>query len=456
MKGKGARRTLAVATTAVFLMLVVLASMSWGIAAGGIQKVSVTAGGTQGNNESQYGVLSVGETYAVFCSRATNLVAAANNGKMQVFRKDLTNGAIACVSLNWQGKPANADCESPCVSYDGRYVAYDTNASNMVPTGSNSGYTGYGVYRKDLQTGTMLRATSMSGQLPSMSWDGKYIAFQSYDSPWALDCNGNKMDVFRYDCNSDTMLGVSCPVVDFVSPNFYYTGNDDSGYASISLDGSSVAFSSEATNMVPNDHNNIGGAAILFQNGSDVFRKDMNTGAVMRCSTSSAGVECNRDSDEAAISPDGRYVYFMSMAYNLVPGDTDINMINSGRLGQEIFRKDTQTGQTVRCCTSATGVAANNEIQAASVNASGLIIAFSTAANNLVSGDTNGKMDVFVKDLGTGKITKVTAGNGNSGYYGWWAPSINFWGTRVVFASDATNLVTGDTNAKTDIFYKAL
>ncbi|HEY5503018.1 MAG TPA: hypothetical protein VIJ97_06885 [Candidatus Anoxymicrobiaceae bacterium] len=454
MKGRNAIRSAAVAAMAIFMAVAMLTSLSWGLAAGGIQRVSTRADGSQANNESQFAALSMGETYAVFCTAATNVVPGTGNGKRQIYRKNLTSGSIECVSTAPGCCPANQDCQYPCVSLDGRYVAFSSTASNLI-----AGLSGQRVYRKDVQNDTIMSCGT--GDNPSMSWDGKYIAFQSSMSPWALDLN-NAQDVFRIDCDTGNILAVSCPVVNFVSPNFCYTGNAQSGSPSISLDGRYVAFTSDADNMVPNDHNNTGGAAILFQGGTDVFRKDMQTGDVIRCSTSSTGVEGNRDSWTPTISPDGRYVLYNSMSYNLVPGDTDINMINSGRLGQEIFRKDTQTGQTIRCCTSATGVAANNEIQGASVNASGSIIAFATAANNLVPGDTNGKMDVFVKDLSSGKITRVsmsatgTQGNGDSGYYGWWPPSINMWGNRVVFASDATNLVSGDTNAKTDIFYKSL
>jgi len=124
------------------------------------------------------------------------------------------------------------------------------------------------------------------------------------------------------------------------------------------------------------------------------------TGTTARASVSTAGVEGNGYSQMPSISADGRYVVFYSDSSNLVSGDT--NGAN------DVFLHDMQTGTTSRISVSSSGTAGNSESFFPSISADGRYVVFTSAATNLVSGDTNGIEDVFVRDLQAGTTTRVS------------------------------------------------
>lgn len=208
---------------------------------------------------------------------------------------------------------------------------------------------------------------------------------------------------------------------------------DQSMYQSISADGRYVAFYSSSTSNV----------LVSDTSGSGVFVKDTQTGAIVR-------VAACYHADDLSISADGRYVVFRSDASNLVPDDTNNTW--------DIFVKDLQTLAFARVSTSANGTGSNGSSSGSSISADGRYVAFSSDANNLVSGDTNGKRDIFVKDTQTGAITRVSTSaggvEGNSDSAEYRSTSISADGRYVAFASDASNLVSGDTNNITDVFVK--
>ncbi len=160
------------------------------------------------------------------------------------------------------------------------------------------------------------------------------------------------------------------------------TGNGGSLEPSISADGRFVAFQSVARDLVSGDTNNT----------TDVFVYDRQTGAVTRVSVSSGGTQGNDASYSAAISADGRYVAFRSAATTLEPGDTNNT--------DDIFVHDRQTGQTTRVSLDS----AVNRVMAGdtpSISGDGRFVAFQSTATNLVTGDTNGVGDIFVRDRQT-------------------------------------------------------
>ena len=209
-----------------------------------------------------------------------------------------------------------------------------------------------------------------------------------------------------------------------------------SEHCSISADGRVVAFVSLASNLVSDDTNN----------AQDVFIYDRLTWQTSRVSQSSSGAQGNGGCTSTSISADGHSVAFASYASDLVTGDT-----NSA---QDIFVHDMQTGETTRVSVvSFSGTQANGGSQAPDISADGRFIAFASDASNLVLGDTNSSQDVFVHDRQTGQTTRVSVdtfgvqANSVSVF-----PSISSNGRFVAFASDASNLVLGDTNDRTDIF----
>jgi len=199
-----------------------------------------------------------------------------------------------------------------------------------------------------------------------------------------------------------------------------------------------VAFISDATNLVSGDVNG----------SSDAFVRDRLNGTTRRVSVGAGGVEANRLTGNApSISADGRFVAFDSSASNLVPGDT--NGI------QDIFVRDLQAKTTTRVSVGAGGVEANGISISPTLSTDGRFVAFSSDATNLVNADTNGLHDVFVTDrlAGTTRRASVGAGGvqGNSPSFG---PSVSTDGAHVEFVSNATNLVAGDTNGEMDVFVR--
>src|SRR5439155_409199 len=149
---------------------------------------------------------------------------------------------------------------------------------------------------------------------------------------------------------------------------------------SLSADGRYVAFASDASNLVTGDTGGRG----------DIFVRDLQTGVTTRASLDSGGAQGNASSDLPALSADGRYVAFASDASNLVSGDTN----NVG----DIFVRDLQTGVTTRVSLDSSGTQANGSSSGPAISADGRYVAFTSLANNLVSGDTNNTWDIFVRD----------------------------------------------------------
>jgi Ca2+-binding RTX toxin-like protein len=181
-------------------------------------------------------------------------------------------------------------------------------------------------------------------------------------------------------------------------------------------------------------------------NSTDIFVRDLLTNTTTRVSVSSTGNQGNRNSERSSLSADGRFVAFSSDANNLVPGDT-----NNSR---DIFVRDLSTNTTTLVSVSSSGDGGNQDSpNIPFISADGRFVSFRSLATNLVPGDTNNTQDTFVRDLSTNTTTRVSVSStGNQGNDFSFYSSLSADGRRVVFSSDATNLVPGDTNNNTDIF----
>ncbi|KKM75540.1 hypothetical protein LCGC14_1389220, partial [marine sediment metagenome] len=343
------------------------------------------------------------------------------------------------ISTDSAGVESSRGGWTPTMSADGRYIAFDSDSSNLVPGDANGTWD---VYVRDTQTGTTTRvSTDSSGTegndaswWASISPDGRYVAFASDASNLVAGDDNNESDVFL----KDTQTGVVTRISEDAVGN---DANADSWISSISADNRYVVFYSKASNLVAGDTN----AAY------DVFLKDTSTGSIQMVSTDSSNNPGNSNSFidyPSVISTDGRYITFNSRATNLVANDTN------GK--SDVFMKDMQNGQTTRISTDSSGNQGNSGSYTSTISADGRYIAFDSYASNLVATDSNGAYDVFVKDTQTGAAQLVSAdSSSNQGNDDSWWPTISSDGSSVAFESSATNLTEGGNNTY-NVFVKEL
>lgn len=305
-----------------------------------------------------------------------DLVGDNSTGRWEILVKNIETGAVTRVSTDSSGAESNGDSTNARISADGRYVVFQSDATNLVENDMN-GFSD--VFLKDLQTGITTRVSTGA--------DGS-------------------------------------------------EGNSSVRYSSaVSMDGRYVVFDSQASNLVANDINN----------RSDVFLKDMLTGSIKLLSTGPNAMEANKGSYYPTMSPDGRFIVFDSDVSNLVSDDTN----NQG----DVFLVDTQTGVTTRVSTNANGEEGNLYSLNPSVSADGRFVVFRSRATNLVEGDSTDLSDIFIKDTLTGAVACLTINAEGVESDGWsYRAEISADGSNIVFASNATNLVEGDTNNRYDVF----
>jgi Tol biopolymer transport system component len=347
----------------------------------------------QGNGDSTYAGISADGRFVTFQSRATNLVAGDSNNWQDVFVRDRLNGTTERVSLSSLGAQGNKDSFGGSLSADGRYVAFMSQASNLVTPDFVSTFD---CFVRDRLSGTTRRVseayTGGPGNLhsywPVISADGRFVAFHSAASNIvANDFNGT-VDVFVYDMASSTnqLVSVSSAGVQ---------GDFASSFPSISADGRFVAFHSIALNLVPGDTNML----------QDVFVRDLVGGTTERISLGAGGVQADADCGWAIVSADGNWVSFESAATNLVAGDSN------GLV--DIFLLDHSRATIERVDLDNAGAQSNGGCYGSSVSADGRWVAFGSSATNLVSADSNGVDDVFVRDRdATGFTSLCDAGSG--------------------------------------------
>lgn len=395
-------------------------------------RVSVDSQGTQATLWSEAPSISGDGRFVAFHSYAGNLVPGDTNNNADIFVYDRQTGTIERVSLSSQGVEANNHCTGPTISSNGRIVAFNSTATNLVQ-GDTNGIND--VFVHDRQTGITERANVSSQGVeanyssggPSLSADGNLVAFESYANNLVPN-DTNSYDIFVRDRLAGTTERVS---VDS-------QGNEGNGYshqASISANGRFVAFHSTARNLVPNDTNSIW----------DVFVHDRQTGNTERVSVDSFGVEGNYISTYPSISGDGRFVAFYSASTNLIANDFNA--------AGDIFVHDRQSQTTQRVSVGQLGVEADSASQYASISEDGQFIAFQSFATNLVPADDNSKDDIFVHDLIYGLTERLSVNSsGQEGDDLSTFAAISANGRHVAFQSEATELVPFDTNWYSDIF----
>lgn len=393
-------------------------------------RVSLRSNGNQANDDSYTPDISADGRYVAFASDASNLVSGDDNEARDVFVHDRLTGVTERVSVNSDGDEGNFDSDAPSISDDGRFVAFHSFATNFRSNDSNGVAD---IFVRDRETDETIWANFvLNGDVNDISYDpdisgnGQYVTFWSYASNLVGGDTNGVADVFRFDRLGLTMFRVSLD-------SNGVEGNGHSRYPTISKNGRYIAFESDANNLT-------GGDSGIYR---DVFWHDMTTGQTERVSVNSSGNEVNGDSFEAAISADGRYVAFTSLANDVVgndnnvyrdifvrdvdDNDTDRITTNSGGLNTwetpslssngryvtyrgrpalpcdqtlcEIFVYDRVTDSAVRASVSSGGAAGDEDSYTPVVAANGRYLAFASKADNLVSNDSNGSRDIFVREF---------------------------------------------------------
>lgn len=401
-------------------------------------RASVSSESAQGNAWSRGTSISKDGMTVAFQSAATNLVGGDGNNHADVFARDTDTSRTDRVSKTAGGSEASDASSSPSASADGRYVAFASNALNLAGGDTNEAMD---VFLRDNQTGTTTLVSRTAAGIPgnrgsthpAVSGDGRYVAFGSAAGDLMLGDTNNLPDVFVYNCQTGAMERVNIP-----AGGGQATGGG-SGNPQISADGRYVVYESSATNLVAGDTNG----------SSDVFIRDRTAGTTARVSLTSGGLQATGSSSTADVSDNGRYVVFHSTAANLVAGDTNGTT--------DVFIRDRTAATTTRASVSTGGTQANGLSGSPRITGDGSRVVFVSDASNLVSSDTNGKRDVFVRLPGSPTTIRASIATGageadNSSI----AATISDNARFVAFDSAASNLASGDDNGAMDVFLRDL
>jgi len=278
-------------------------------------RVNVSSTGHQANRESGFPTISADGRYVAFGSAASNLVPGDTNHASDVFVRDRVTGQTRRISISSSGRQSNAESYSPALSAHGRFVAFASSASNLVPNDTNHLAD---VFVRDRRTGTTRRvsvsnsgkqaccsSTQTGSNAPSISADGRYVAFHSDASNLVPGDTNHAFDMFVRDRGLGKTRRVS------VGNGGEQANQESIGAPVISADGRYVAFASLATNLVADDLNDT----------TDAFIRDRVAHKTILASLSSTGEQGNDSSWPAAMSADDRYLAFSSWAGNLVSDD---------------------------------------------------------------------------------------------------------------------------------------
>lgn len=308
------------------------------------------------------------------------------------------------VSNGLGGADPNGECYFPHISGDGRFVAYASEASNLVP-GDMDPYADVFVFDRQSGLTSMESLDAQGGQalLPvlvsGLSGNGQCVAFVTPADLTATGVNSHSSLYLRDRAAGTTEL-ISI-AVGGASPNAASAVDQFGLPLSIGLshDGRFVAFSSAATNLVAGDTNLT----------ADIFVRDRRLGTTTRVNLSPGGAQANGPSISPTLSSDGRYVAYESRASNLVAPDSNNTY--------DVFLHDRVTGQTMRCSSTSAGAAASGASYAPAVSGDGRRVVFHSAASNL-DGSTGQQDQVFVFDAVDSSVRMLSRTSAGAPYGG--------------------------------------
>jgi Tol biopolymer transport system component len=458
-----------------------------------------TNGAGGGNGNSLFGGVSTNGRYVVFESDASDLVAGDTNGFGDIFVRDLVAGTTELISVSTNGGPADGASSQAVMTADGRYVAFVSAASNLVLDDTNRVPDVF--VRDRLAQSTVVASVGASSNFlafmstPAISPDGRYVAFTSNARGLAPGIPAGPIgEVYLRDLIGGTTRWVSTNGATILS-NAWNLLNVPSSHPSLSDDGRFVAFKTGSTNGAGlavilqydalNDLTTVvatnGFPAFAFtddifgpemspdgrfvayaarsltnQNYADLYLWDSQTATNIPVSVDQTGVlSTNAISHTPALSPDGRFVVFLSNATNLVA--------NTIANGFHIYLRDVVSGTNQLVDVDTNGIGSTDiEGTVATVNADGRFVAFSSPDGSFVGLDNNNAYDVFLRDTVAGSTELMSrrdagvipqTGNGLSSST---ALSLSADGRWAVFSSAASDLVLDDTNEAADVFVRDL
>lgn len=386
------------------------------------KRASVNSLGELANYGSRETEISADGRFVAFRSGASNLDGQAS-GQQDVYVHDLLLHRTERVSLTETGDFADGWSDLPKISGDGRFVAFVSYASNLVPGDLNGARD---VYLRDrlLETTLHVSLSSTGEQSNNDSWpasisgDGRYVLFSTRSAKMHPDGNTRSHFYLRDTVNeittrtTETTLGVAA--------------NQDCKHGFLSAGTDWVVFSTISTNL--------GGGGGNARD--DIYLRDLSSGVTEWISQTPSGGEPDGHCRRPSISADGRWIAFMSNATNLVAGDTNGAM--------DIFLHDRSTGTTQRINRRYDGSESLGPCDFPRISADGNTIVFQSSDSMLVPGDTNGTNDVFFYDRLTDTISNANVGSqGVDGDRAANEPVVSGDGNRVAFQSGSTNLIGG-------------
>lgn len=395
----------------------------------GSTRTYVSSGGFIGIDQFQFTVND---------GAATSAAGTVTIDVTDSFVKTGAFGDTQRVSVSSAEAQANGGSSNAFIAGDGRYVSFASQATNLVAGDTNAQAD---TFIRDLQATTTSRTSLGAGGVvadaatdgASSSSNGRYVVFSTVASNLVAGDNNGVADVFLRDRSTGTTTRIS------VSS----TGTDPDGSSDqpfISADGAFVAFRSEATNLVSGDTNGM----------ADIFVREISTGVITRVNVRTSGLQAAGGASETpALSADGRYVVFSTNATNLVAGD--VNGV------ADVYLRDRQVPSTTRISIGLANAWANGESRAPSISGDGRYVAFSSVADNLAAGDSNTLSDVYLRDRQTNTTQRISRGLGGTDTDGAsFDARVGASGRWITFTSEATNLVSDDTNTVADVFVQHL
>ncbi len=428
-----------VRNTAFILLIVFVFFASSMLYAARTELISRSPGGAVGDGDSQKPSISDNGRYIVYQSRATNLVTDKTTSRSDIFLYDRNTKMTTRINLAYDGSEANSSSYNPQISADGTVIAFSSTSSNLIDD-DTEGLEDIFVY--DRSDGTITRVSVNSDDeagdddstYPDISDDGRYIVFQSSSSNLDDEDDNGRINIFRHDRQTGKTIRVNYDFLGDISDH-------DCTYPVISDNGRYVAFQTYSA-LTPCDDNN----------DSDIFLRDINEKTTTLTSVTTYGCVANNNSYHPSMSGEARYIAFSTYS-------TDLEIEDDTNHQQDVYIRDRQEMTTERVSISTNGEEGDGRSvgYGGNISSDGRYVVFSTNSSNLIDNDGNGGYDVYARD----RTTQMTTREGVGHYWqqGTGDPPANTTvisanGKYIVFDSSSSGIVSGDNNGDWDIFIR--